>query len=186
MSFQSLLWTFTRQVYKHGRADNSTISEPCVVFVKTQQIPIRDSVFSDCGKSLTVATFHKWFRESDNCFPQLLYRNCSRTLLNLWNKVAALQTKCATTKVNLSKGKEGVRWWARRPLASRVNLYQTFRAKTSRLYQIRRSTKPSFGKLLQACALTSPVTFLTGDHVDKSDLTRSRLRLRPKEIWVRD
>ena len=40
--------------------------------------------------------------------------------------------------------------------------------------------KPPFGELFQACALTSPVTFLTGDHVHKSDLTRSRLRLRPK------
>ena len=43
-----------------------------------------------------------------------------------------------------------------------------------------------FENLFQACALTSPVTFLTGDHVHKSDLTRSRLRLRPQEIWVRD
>ena len=46
--------------------------------------------------------------------------------------------------------------------------------------------KPPFGELFQACALTSPVTFLTGDHVHKSDLTRSRLRLRPQEIWVRE
>ena len=40
--------------------------------------------------------------------------------------------------------------------------------------------------LFRGCALSSPVTFLTGDHVYKSDLTRSRLLLRQQEIWVRD
>ena len=40
--------------------------------------------------------------------------------------------------------------------------------------------------LFRGGALSSPVTFLTGDHVYKSDLTRSRLRLRQQEIWVRD
>ena len=36
----------------------------------------------------------------------------------------------------------------------------------------------------RACALSSPVTFMTGGHVYRSDLTRSRLR--QQEIWVRD
>ena len=35
-------------------------------------------------------------------------------------------------------------------------------------------------------AISSPATFLTGNHVYKSDLTRSLLRLRQQEIWVWD
>ena len=38
----------------------------------------------------------------------------------------------------------------------------------------------------RACALSSPVTLPTGGHVYRSDLSRSRLRLRQQEIWVRD
>ena len=40
--------------------------------------------------------------------------------------------------------------------------------------------------LYRACALSSPVTFLTGDQVHKSDLTKSLLWLCQTEIWVRD
>ena len=83
--------------------------------------------------------------------------------------------------------------------------------KTSRLYQICRLTSRKVAAILRiyfqhaffptsfpgfragrrepwerGCTLSSPVTFLTGNHVYKSDLTRSRLRLHQQEIWVRD
>lgn len=38
----------------------------------------------------------------------------------------------------------------------------------------------------RACTLSLPVTFLTGDQVHKSDLTKSLLPLCQIEIWVRD
>ena len=44
----------------------------------------------------------------------------------------------------------------------------------------------NFEDLFQACALLLPVTFLTGSHVCKSDLTRSRLWLCQQEIWEQD
>ena len=43
-----------------------------------------------------------------------------------------------------------------------------------------------FYDLFQACALSSPVAFLTGDHVHKSDLTSSYLRLVNKRSGIRD
>ena len=43
-----------------------------------------------------------------------------------------------------------------------------------------------FGGFISARDLSSPVTFLTGDHMYKSDLTRSCLWFRQHEIWVRD
>ena len=43
-----------------------------------------------------------------------------------------------------------------------------------------------FYDLFQACALSSPVAFLTGDHVHKSDLTSSHLRLVNKRSGIRD
>ena len=48
-----------------------------------------------------------------------------------------------------------------------------------RLYSHLNTSKKSrdFEDLLRAWALSSPVTFLTGDHVYKSDLTRSHLRV---------
>ena len=48
-----------------------------------------------------------------------------------------------------------------------------------RLYSHLNTSKKSrdFEDLLRAWALSSPVTFLTGDHVYKSDLTRSHLHL---------
>ena len=69
--------------------------------------------------------------------------------------------------------------------------YNRVLEKTSRLYQIccltrRKKKGRDFEDFFQACALSSPVILLTGDHVYKSDLTRSRLRLRQQEIWVRD
>ena len=47
-------------------------------------------------------------------------------------------------------------------------------------------TRLPFWEFFHVCALLSPLTFLTGDHVHKSDLTRSRLPLCRHEIWVRD
>ena len=41
----------------------------------------------------------------------------------------------------------------------------------------------NFEDLFWACALSSPVTFLTGDHEYKSDWTRSGRQLRQQEIW---
>ena len=41
----------------------------------------------------------------------------------------------------------------------------------------------NFEHLFQTCALLLPVTFLTGSHVCKSDLTSSRLWLCQQEIW---
>ena len=43
-----------------------------------------------------------------------------------------------------------------------------------------------FEDLFPTYTLSSPVTFLTGNHVYKSDLTKSRLRLHQQEIWVLD
>ena len=43
-----------------------------------------------------------------------------------------------------------------------------------------------FYDLFQACALSSPVAFLRGDHVHKSDLTSSHLRLINKRSGLRD
>ena len=47
-------------------------------------------------------------------------------------------------------------------------------------------TRLSFLEFFHVCVLLSRLTFLTGDHVQKSDLTRSRLPLCRHEIWVRD
>ena len=47
-------------------------------------------------------------------------------------------------------------------------------------------TRLSFWEFFHVCVLLSPLTFLSGDHVQKSDLTRSRLPLCRHEIWVRD
>ena len=57
--------------------------------------------------------------------------------------------------------------------------------KTSCLYQIHCLTCLKV-RIYRACALSSPVTFLTGDQVHKSDLTKSLLWLCHIEIWVRD
>ena len=43
-----------------------------------------------------------------------------------------------------------------------------------------------FEDLFPTYTLSAPVTFLTGNHVYKSDLTKSRLRLHQQEIWVLD
>ena len=47
-------------------------------------------------------------------------------------------------------------------------------------------TRLPFWEFFHVCALLSPLTFLTGDLVHKSDLTRSRLPRCRHEIWVRD
>ena len=82
----------------------------------------RFSIFSDYGKCVKlqrlISDFAKVSVKSDDCFPQHLCRKCYRTLLNLRDKVVAFQTKCATTKVNLSRGKEGVKRTRRSPKSS--------------------------------------------------------------------
>ena len=45
---------------------------------------------------------------------------------------------------------------------------------------------PEIEDLFRACVLSSAVTFLTGDHVYKTNLSRSRLRPCQQEIWVGD
>lgn len=70
-SVQSLLWA-SLNVYNHymnysgcRKFKRSIISETCIIFVKTQQIPIRDSqfFFPDYGKNVT-AMLEKWFHKS--------------------------------------------------------------------------------------------------------------------------
>ena len=68
------------------------------------------AIFSDYGKTVKlqrlISDFAKVRVQEDDCFPKHLCRNCYRTLLNLRDKLLAFKTRCATTQINLGKGRE--------------------------------------------------------------------------------
>ena len=77
----------------------------------TQQIPtMRLAIFSDSGKTIKlqrlIRDFAKVRVQDNDCFPKHLCRNYYSTLLNLWDKLLAFQTRCAKTQINLGKGGE--------------------------------------------------------------------------------
>ena len=84
----------------------------------------RLAIFSDYGKTVKlqrlISDFAKVRVQEDDCFPKHLCRNCYRTLLNLRDKLLALQTRCATTQINLGKGGEKVKRTRSSPKASPV------------------------------------------------------------------
>ena len=72
-----------------------------------------NTIFSDYGETVKlqrlISDFAKVRVQEDDCFPKHQSRNCYRTLLNLRDKLLAFQTRCATTQINLGKGRETVK-----------------------------------------------------------------------------